>query len=200
MDVKSLQCCKLMKRPEELTQVGHVPGQGFSVESEKVFAELAAQKRQDIDKQLAQDRAGMVGRELDDLTRQLRAEFALLNKIIELREIAQRRSTKQSRKAARAALKEAKKLEKRPKPVKQAKRTKPVTPAPTMPSKWVDKSCWRCRSQFAVHVDWQRPPSLCKACTKDLDETHLPSAPDRSTPFSQVHFVSGGAPGTGKRR
>lgn len=129
--------------------------------------------------------------EEDALTIELRNEFALLNKILELREIARDNTKKKlNRKAAKAAMKEAKK-------------SKKVAPAPK-PAKasgdWVKKLCWRCNSAFSIHSEWERPPSLCKVCAKDLDETYLPSGPDHSTPFSKVHFVSGGAPGSGKRR
>lgn len=186
----------------------HVPGQGFSEESEKFFASVAAKKREDLQNQASQDgrlepsQAPRPDHELDGVTLQLRREFALLNRIFELREIALDRSKKKlNRKAAKAAIREAKKAGKKPntsKPVQQPKRATPSMQEQV--SKWIRKVCWRCNSLFSICADWERPPSLCKACTKDLDETHLPSGLDRSTPFAKVHFVSGGAPGSGKRR
>lgn len=180
------------------TAKSHVPGQGFSAESERFFADLAAKNREAIEEQLAERRKA--AHELDDLTRELRYEFALLNKILELREISKQRSNKQSRRAAKAAIREAKRAEKKPKAAKAPKRTKSSGQPQPPPSKWIAKICWRCNSKFSIHADWERPPSLCKACAKDLDDTHLPSGPDRSTPFARVHFVSGGAPSLGKRR
>jgi hypothetical protein len=137
----------------------------------------------------------------DALTVELRNEFALLNKILELREISKDASKKKlNRKAARAAIKEAKKASKKTpsNTIKAPPKSPPKAIAPG--GEWVNKFCWRCKSKFSVHTKWDKPPSLCRPCTKDLDETYLPSGPDHSTPFSKVHFVSGGAPGSGKRR
>jgi len=187
------------EKPSDGTAAPHVPGQGFSKESERFFAELTTKQRGAIDKHPAQDEPRKAAYELDDVTRELRYEFALLKKIFELREIAKQRSNKQSRRAAKAAIREAKRAEKKPKPVQAPKRTKSSDQAQSA-SKWIAKICWRCNSKFSIHADWERPPSLCKACAKDLDDTHLPSGPDRTTPFAKVHFVSGGAPSLGKRR
>jgi len=127
----------------------------------------------------------------DALTIELRNEFALLNKIFELREIARDNTKKKlNRKAAKAAMKEAKK-------------SKKVTPAPKSTKasgEWVKNLCWRCNSKFVIHSHWVNPPSMCKACAKDLDETYLPSGPNRLPPTGWIHIVSGGAPGSGKRR
>ncbi|AKF46325.1 hypothetical protein ACQJ22_01150 [Pseudomonas fragariae (ex Marin et al. 2024)] len=133
----------------------------------------------------------------DALTVELRNEFALLNRIFELREIARDTSkNKLNRKASRAAIKHAKKSGKKlgvtPK--------KALLPAKLPDGEWIKKTCWRCNSRFSIHSTWDRPPSMCKACAKDIDETYLPSAPDRSKPAGWVHIVSGGAPGMGKRR
>ena len=137
----------------------------------------------------------------DALTIELRNEFALLNKLLELREIALDRSKKKlSRKAARAAIKEARKSEKKNSSLKAPKIPKPAPPPSKPDGEWLKKLCWRCNSKFAVLSTWDNPPSLCRACAKDLDETYLPSGDDRSTPFTKVHFVSGGAPSLGKRR
>lgn len=186
----------------------HVAGLGFSEESEQFFAGVATKKREDILKQFLQDQTpepadtARPDHELDRVTLQLRREFALLNRIFELQEIARDRSSKKlSRKASREAIKQAKKASaavKKSKTFSPPKRTKSSTKEPE--SKWIRKTCWRCTSKFSVHADWERPPSLCPACTKDIDETYLPSAPDRSKPAGWVHIVSGGAPGMGKRR
>ncbi|MFJ2336956.1 hypothetical protein ACIOMP_08845 [Pseudomonas protegens] len=198
--LQALRRYKLVKGPAKERPAQHVPGQGFSAESEKFFADLAVRKREEIDSQIAQDNSYKADHELDDLTRELRSEFARLNKILELREIAKQRSTKLSRRAAKAALKEAKKAGKKPKPINTPRRTKPSPQVLIPASKWIKKICWRCNAHFSIHVDWERPPSLCPACTKDINETHLPTAPERSTPVGWVHIVSGGAPGLGKRR
>lgn len=213
MDAKSLQKHKRLKMAAESsdekgTAAPHVPGQGFSEESEKFFASIAAKKRDELAIPVLQEAASepysitKPDHELDKVTLELRIEFALLNRIFELREIALDRSKKKlNRKAAKAAIRAAKQAAKElkpKKPIKQPKRTKPSTQEPA--SEWVQKACWRCNSKFSIRANWERPPSLCKACAKDLDETHLPSGPDRSTPFTSVHFVSGGAPGLGKRR
>ncbi|WP_341519869.1 hypothetical protein AABC73_15065 [Pseudomonas sp. G.S.17] len=137
----------------------------------------------------------------DALTIELRNEFALLNKIFELREIARDTSKKKlNRKAAKAAIKETKKTSNNNASLKAPKLPKPSSPPRKPEGEWIKKICWRCNSKFAVHSHWLNKPSMCRACAKDLDETYLPSGPDHSTPFSKVHFVSGGAPGSGKRR
>ena len=187
------------KETSEGTAKPHVPGQGFSAESERFFADLAAKKRELPESKLFGAEPRKASHELDDVTRELRYEFALLNKILELREISKQRSNKQSRRAAKAAIREAKRAGKKPKPAQAPKRTKSLDQAQPA-SKWIAKICWRCNSKYSIHADWERPPSLCKACTKDLDDTHLPSGLDRSTPFARVYFVSGGAPSLGKRR
>lgn len=214
MDAKILKKHQQLKttaessEKQESASSRHVPGQGFSEESEKFFAGVATKKREELQNQLLQDgksepsQTPRPDHELDRVTLQLRREFALLNRIFELREIALDRSKKKlNRKASRAAIKEAKKASNKPKTTKtvlQPKRTKSSTQEPG--SKWIRKVCWRCNSSFSIHADWERPPSLCKTCSKDLDETYLPSGPDRSKPFRWVHIVSGGAPGLGKRR
>lgn len=185
----------------------HVAGRGFSEESERFFAGVGAKKRHDIQKQFSQDEtpepanAARPDHKLDRVTLQLRREFALLNRIFELREMARDRSSKKlSRKASRDAIKQAKEASatKKPKKVQPSKRTKPSTKEAE--SKWTRKTCWRCNSNFSIHADWERPPSLCPACSKDINETYLPSAPERSSPVGWVRIVNGGAPGLGKRR
>lgn len=201
MDADKLHRLKLIKKPNSVKSAVHVPGQGFSEASEKFFADLAARKGGEVDRGVLLDQSYKADHELDDITRELRSQFALLNKIIELQEIAKQKGTKLSRKAAKAAMKEAKKDSKTAKKLRTAsppKRTKPSTKEPE--SKWLRKICWRCNSRFSIHADWERPPSLCPACTKDINETYLPTAPDRSKPVGWVHIVSGGAPGMGKRR
>jgi len=201
VDADKPQRLKLKQKFSESKPTAHVPGQGFSEASEKFFSDLALRKAGEVDKAAIFDQRYKADHELDEVTRELRSEFALLNKIIELQEIAKQKGTKLSRKAAKAAIKEAKKASKaakKPKTVSPPKRTKPSTKEPE--SKWLRKICWRCNSRFSIHSDWERPPSLCPACTKDINETYLPTAPDRSKPVGWVHIVSGGAPGMGKRR
>lgn len=201
MDADKPHRLKLIKKSNAIKPAVHVPGQGFSEASEKFFSDLAARKGGEVDRGVLLDQLYKADHELDDITRELRSEFALLNKIIELQEIAKQKGTKLSRKAAKAAMKEAKKTSKpakKPRTVSPPKRTKPSTKEPE--SKWLRKICWRCNSRFSIHADWERPPSLCPACTKDINETYLPTAPDRSKPVGWVHIVSGGAPGMGKRR
>lgn len=136
----------------------------------------------------------------DALTIELRREFELLNKIFELRKIGRDTSKKKlNRKAAKAAIKQAKESEKKNHSLKAPKAPKRALPPSKPDGEWLKKLCWRCNSKFAVLSTWDNPPSLCMACAKDLDETYLPSGDDRSTPFTKVHFVSGGAPGLGKR-
>lgn len=147
----------------------HVPGQGFSEESEKFFSDLASRKAVEVDIDVLFDQSYKADHELDDVTRELRSEFALLNKIIELQEVAKQKGTKLSRKAAKAAIKEAKKASKaanKPKTVSPAKRTKPSTTEPE--SKWLRKICWRCGSKFSVHVDWERPQVFALHVRKTL--------------------------------
>lgn len=80
----------------------HVAGRGFSEESELFFAGVGAKKREDIQKQFSQDEApepanaARPDHELDRVTLQLRREFALLNRIFELREMARDRSSKKT--------------------------------------------------------------------------------------------------------
>ncbi|MDR2309319.1 MAG: hypothetical protein LBE53_19275 [Paucimonas sp.] len=148
----------------------------------------------------AKDRNSSIASDLDEVTEQLRAEFALLNKIIELRELGSGHlNQKQSRKASKAAAKAAIKANKQTGKGQWSLKA-PTPKQPAGPSKWIEKVCWRCKSKFKIHADWERPPTLCKVCAKDLDQTYLPSGPDHSTPFASVHFVRGGAPSLGKRR
>lgn len=137
----------------------------------------------------------------DALTVGLRIEFALLNKILDLRKVGRGDAgNKQSRKAAKTAIKREKQSGAKNHSLKAPKLPKPKTRPVNAEGEWIKKVRWRCTSKFAIHSHWQNPPSMCKACSTDLDETHRPSGPDHSTPFSKVHFVSGGAPGSGKRR
>lgn len=137
----------------------------------------------------------------DALTVELRIEFALLNKILDLRKVGRADAgNKQSLKAAKTAMKRGKQSGAKNQSLKAPNLSKPTAPAAKAVGEWIKKVCWRCKSNFSIHSHWQNPPSMCKACAKDLDETHLPSGPDHSTPFSKVHFVSGGAPGSGRRR
>lgn len=137
----------------------------------------------------------------DVLIIELRNEFALLNKILDLRKIGRGDGgNKLSRKAAKAATRQAKKSGKNNHSLKAPKLPKSPPPPIKPDGEWIKKICWRCNSKFAIHSHWQNPPSLCKACAKDLEETYLPASPDHSTPFSKVYFVSGGAPGLGKRK
>ncbi len=201
MDGDKLKRLMLIRKSGEGETAPHVPGHGFSEESKQYFSDWAASRRKEIGEDASQSSAYKADHELDNLTRELRSEFARLNKIIELREVAKQKGAKQSRKAARAAIKEAKKASKtanKPKTVSPPKRTKPYIKEPE--SKWIRKVCWRCDSKFSIHNEWQKPPTLCPACTKDIDETHLSSAPHRSMPKGWVQIVSGGAPGMGKRR
>lgn len=139
--------------------------------------------------------------EEDSLTAELRREFALLNKIFELRKIGRDTSKKKlNRKAAKAAIKRAKESDKKKHSLKAPKIPKPAPSPKKKVREWLKKICWRCNTTFFVLSTWDNPPSLCAACAKDLDETYVPSSDDRSTPFTKVHFVSGGAPGLGKRR
>lgn len=138
----------------------------------------------------------------DLVTVELRNEFTLLNRILALREIAKVDTKKKlNRKAARAAIKQSKKSSKKAAPQNTITAVRLFSaPAKIQAGEWVKKICWRCRNKFSIHTGWDKPPSLCRPCAKDIDETYLPSGPDHSTPFSKVHFVSGGAPGSGKRR
>lgn len=214
MDAKILKKHQQLKtaaesnEKQEASSSRHVPGQGFSEESEKFFTGLATKKREALQNQLLQDgksepsQTPRPDHELDSVTLQLRREFALLNRISELRQIAHDSSSKKlSRKASGTAIKEAKKAGNRaktPKAVLQSETAKPPTKEPK--SKWIRRACWRCNSRFSIHADWERPPSLCPVCSKDINETYLPSAPDRSKSVGWVRIVSGGAPGLGKRR
>jgi hypothetical protein len=67
-------------------------------------------------------------------------------------------------------------------------------------AKWKSRECWRCKSQFKIHVDWVNPPTMCKACAKDIDQTYVPGGRDRDTKFTSISIVRGGAPGSGRRR
>lgn len=148
----------------------------------------------------AEDRKKQLKPELDEVTLQLRDEFALLDKIIELQKLAKGHpNAKQSRKASKAAAKAAVKANKQAGKGPWSLKA-PKAKQPAVASKWIEKVCWRCKSKFKIHANWERPPTLCKVCAKDLDQTYLPSGPDHSTPFASVHFVRGGAPSLGKRR
>ncbi|KRP44094.1 hypothetical protein [Pseudomonas poae] len=201
MDGDKIERLKLIRKSGEGETAPHMSRDAFSKESEQYFSDRAASKRKEIEEDVVRSLAYKADYDLDDLTRELRLEFARLNKIIELREVAKQKGTKQSRKAAQSAIKEAKKASKtakKEKSVSPPKRTKPSIKEPE--SKWVRKVCWRCQSKFSIHIEWQKPPTLCPVCTKDIDETHLSSAPHRSMPKGWVQIVSGGAPGMGKRR
>ncbi|WVV46851.1 hypothetical protein THH46_16255 [Pseudomonas sp. NA13] len=115
MDADKPHRLKLIKKSNAIKPAVHVPGQGFSEASEKFFSDLAARKGGEVDRGVLLDQSYKADHELDDITRELRSEFALLNKIIELQEIAKQKGTKLSRKAAKAAMKEAKKPASQPK-------------------------------------------------------------------------------------
>lgn len=95
-DLQAVQRCRSAKKSIREKPSQHVPGQGFSAESEKFFADAAAQKREAIDSQIASASPYKADHELDEVTRELRSEFTLLNKIFELREVAKQRSNKES--------------------------------------------------------------------------------------------------------
>lgn len=137
----------------------------------------------------------------DQVTRDLRSEFALLNKIVEYREMSRDpRGKKKSRKAAKAAIKDSKRIgDQSCLPNGRSRQKLSLEPSKKSKSEWVKKVCWRCKSEFSICTDWYPPPSLCRSCTKYINETHLPSAPDRSATKGWVQIVSGGAPGLGKR-
>lgn len=143
----------------------------------------------------------MADDDLDQITRDLKSEFALLNKIVEYREMSRDpKGRKQSRKAAKAVTKGAKKSrESLHLSNGRIDQKRLLNPSKKAKSEWVKKVCWRCKSEFSICSDWLRPPSLCRSCTQYINETHLPSAPDRSATKGWVQVVSGGAPGLGKR-
>ena len=143
----------------------------------------------------------MADDDLDQVTLDLKGEFALLNKIVEYREMSHGPSAKKrSRKAAKAAAQNAKKAGMKSQPPNaESGRQLSLTSSKKAKSEWLKKVCWRCKSVFSICTDWDRPPSLCRSCTKYVDEAHLPSAPDRSITKGWVQVVSGGAPGLGKR-
>ena len=72
------------------------------------------------------------------------------------------------------------------------------SPVPLLPV-WLNKSCWRCRRAFRIRSDWDNPPTMCEACTKDIDSTYLPSNGRVKADYKFQSVVSGGAPGLGKR-
>jgi len=91
------------------------------------------------------------------------------------------------------------KLEADKKAKKQRKKNKPKpSPLPLLPV-WLNKSCWRCRSAFKIRSDWDKPPTMCKSCAKDIDSTYLPSSGRAKADYKFQSVVSGGAPGLGKR-
>lgn len=230
MDAKSLEALHQLKRamdetsPEEIAERPrpNIPSCGFSEESERIFVELA-KKRIGAPAQSEYLARPALGHEdsvpvMDRVTREIRQEFAALNKLAALQESADQRARekKESRltKAARRrerkaekAAKVAKTAKKAPSTkkaklpiseVKQSANAKPSTDAPA--SKWIERTCWRCKSKMVIHADWADPPSLCKDCRQYLNETHIPTTgKDRSTKFAYVRIVRGGAPGLGKR-
>lgn len=225
MDAKNLEVLQQVKKPadagEDVAQTAprptvHVPGQGFSEESERIFIELAKKRIGAPSKSeyparslLDQEGSGLV---IDRVTRELRQEIAALNKVAALKEAADRRAReKEERRLSKAARRRERQAAKTAKKTKASKLTKSPKPEPKVPergmpttaqssSKWVEVICWRCKSKMVIHVEWVNPPGLCKPCRKYLNETHLPSTgKDRSTNFSYVRIVRGGAPGLGKR-
>ncbi|WP_341782658.1 hypothetical protein [Pseudomonas putida] len=96
----------------------------------------------------AEDRNKQPKPELDEITLQLRDEFALLDKIIELQKLAKghpnaKQSRKASKAAAKAAIKANKQAGKGPWSLKA-----PKAKQPAVASKWIEKVCWRCKSKF----------------------------------------------------
>lgn len=67
-------------------------------------------------------------------------------------------------------------------------------------SQLIERTCWRCKQKYKVSLEWKNAPTMCKACSKDIEQTYLPHGRDSSTLYSSVSFVPGGAPGGGKRR
>jgi len=212
MDAKSIQKLQQLKdemesrKKQKSLTTSHVSGQGFSDESEKFFASVAAKKREDLESQSPQEPSSASSKEttpdheVDKATLELRREFALLNKICDLHEIASSGKKTLSRKASSAAIKEAKKASgesKTAKPFKQPKKAK--SPVRKAIPKRIEKVCWNCKEKFHIYSNWVSPPTLCKACTKYVNEAHISSGPDRFVPTGWIHVVGGGAPGLGKR-
>ncbi|POA88017.1 hypothetical protein [Pseudomonas protegens] len=210
MDAKNIQ--KLQKLKEEMEflkkqktfTARHIPGQGFSDESEKFFAGVSEKKRDDLARQFRQEaslepsKEPSPDHEVDETTLELRREFARLNKIREYQEIAG--SRKLSRKASRAAIKEAKKIASESNVDRPTKKTKQIkAPKKKSIGERIEKTCFNCKAKFHIYSNWARPPALCAVCTKYVNEAYLPSGCDRSVPTGWIHVVSGGAPGLGKR-
>lgn len=217
MDTKKLALLEKAAIAQDLDSKGrkgaHVPGQGFSEESERFFKQLA---NRPLPKPIRSEYPVHQEKEetnddpvIDQVTRELKKQFAALNRIAEIREReAQRRRENAERRAAKAERRKQRQEQKASSPVPsrlvvKKKKKKGVTPVePAAPkSKWIEKICWRCQAKFVIHVEWQLPPGLCKPCREDLNSTYLPRlGRDRTTKFSYVRIVSGGAPSLGKRR
>ena len=207
MDAKSIQ--KLLQAKHEmefrkkqiLAATRQALGQESSDSSEKLFHSTSGKKQEYSAHQSRQEVSPDDA--IDDTTLELRQEFALLNKICEFKEIVSSGDRKLSRKASRTAIsviKEAKKAKsesKTTKPSKKPMQAKSSTKNPR--AERIEKICWNCKAKFHIYSNWAQPPTLCKACTKYVNEAYVPSGPDRSAPVGWVHIYSGGAPGLGKR-
>ena len=208
MDAKSIQMLRQLKAVmESCRKHEDVTGQSeFSDDTNKNLAGLVPRDLKYLESQtcpktrLVTLTASKPDTEIDAATIELRKEFALLNKICALREISLDSNAKRNRKASRNAAIEAKRSESKSKLTKSVQKPKraPTNKRDSL-SKWIEKNCWRCKEKFRIHREWVNPSSLCSACTKFINETHLPSGQKHLAPVGWVHVVSGGAPGLGKR-
>ncbi len=97
-----------------------------------------------------------------------------------------------------ARLRELRKKERKRR--QQERKQQAAAEAAKQKAKWREKSCWRCKRTFQIHVDWKRPPTMCVVCAKELDSTYLPQRNRTVTMYTVQRIVQGGAPGLGKRK
>lgn len=115
----------------------------------------------------------------------------------------QNRRYKSNKANSEPATDESKSVKQKPlekKAKKSRKRNLTKAPPEPAPPAWIKKRCWRCRDPFEILSTWEKPPTMCKVCTKDIDSTYLPPVGKPKAEYKFQSIVSGGAPSLGKRR
>lgn len=179
MDAKNLEVLLQLKRAMDEAKAveereekpkAHVPGQGFSEESERIF------------KELAKKRLGMSSGEAASSKSQSRPIKA---------EPARTKPKTPWPKAPAGRLNTSKPSAQTELPVEKR--------ASQEPAKWEKRVCRFCKSEYVVNLLWDRIPIMCNGCRTERKNTHY-QVPEGETLYTETHVFHGGGPGTGRRK
>lgn len=231
MDAKNLEVLRQLKRAMDEAKAEptataqsrpHVPGQGFSEESERIFQELAkkrlgllvddvtgdivsdpSQRRTEAERsQHQQDRLNR----LSEINRALSATETTKTKVSNGGANPERRQPVRDKNSVRTKPKTPWPTESvfrpnaKPKPVPPpivAPAPKPVSPQG--PAQWETKTCRFCKCSYVVNLLWKRIPIMCKGCQNERRNSHY-QIPEGDTLYTTTQVFHGGGPGTGRRK